>query len=211
MTSGQTLFSRFRLSEQKKIEDTYNLFIWSNNAPLGYEFTGEFRVPVVGEYFLSSLRSGTAIESVTREDEDYPRLILRKIEDKPAAKPLTAAEVTEKFGKSVLEMFGYGRGLIDFPGFAYTGKIESVIAGEWYVDGAQRIQKLHSPQVSIGSYLTLVPTTPPLPRIVTFTLTEASEFAGDEARYMPREDGSMEPVDTKEIPSQYYYLREEQA
>jgi hypothetical protein len=120
-------------------------------------------------------------------------------------KGYTAAEVTERYGKNVLTMFGYREPLVDYPGFVYSGLLTNVNPGEWCVSmvGPRKWQN-HA----TSSYLTLIPTTPEQPRIVTFTLTAAEDFEDGEARYIQDDQGGFVTATGPEV-STYAYSRSE--
>lgn len=46
--------------------------------PAGYELTGEFRIPVIGESFLHSEGGGKVVQATTKYSDDSARLIVRK-------------------------------------------------------------------------------------------------------------------------------------
>jgi hypothetical protein len=200
--------------------------------PEGYEFTGEFRVGRVGDIYLTYDLSGPT-GPLRQADPDYPennRLILRKKDEKigpfipynsnpEAAKEMikpktyTAAEVFERYGRDLLNMYGYfnsgtRNNLMDYPGFAFTGRFEHVAPKAWFLsyDGPKQNT---APVTLLGLWLTLTPTEEPLPRIVSYNLMDAAEFEEDEARYLPNEKGEMTVVDPKEVPAARYYERQE--
>lgn len=122
-------------------------------------------------------------------------------------KGYTAAEVTERYGKNVLTMFGYRDPLVDYPGFVYSGLLTNVNPGEWFV-GVSGPRKLQSYFSSTSSWLTLIPTTPEQPRIVTFTLTAADDFEDGEPRYIQDDQGGFMTASGPEV-STYAYSRSE--
>ena len=161
--------------------------------PTGYEFTGEYRIGYSGETVMMHI--GTAL--TLNHTDHCCRMILRKIaEPEQLALPLTpkgytAAEVLARYGQNVLDVFGYRAGsLRDYPGFVYSGELTNVNPGEWYVY-AGKVMKYENLNRSVFSSLTLIPTTPPEPRIVTFTLTAPEDFEEGEAKYIQDDLGGF--------------------
>lgn len=223
------------------IHSTYgkSLYELDRTPPQGYEFTGEFRSPLQNEEFLTDGLTVIKAPSSTMF-ESCPRLILRKKEtvakkkdvinecaellakqatksiqaewDKQTApKTYTAAEVKEKFGESVMAVFGYPH-LKDLPGFAFTGKIEHPRKDQWFVAG----HSIAIPMRSIfdhhsTSYLTLIKLPDPTPRIITFTKMAAADFLEEEAAYLPAANGELIAVNRNEVEEEFYYERREVA
>lgn len=207
------------------------------NVPEGYEFTGEFRDPKFGEYVLL-----TGLNRACKVDFDWltpdPRLILRKKEevsadvisecaellanqaaksiraawDKQVTPPTyTAAEVKEKFGESVMAVFGY-KHLEDYPGFAFTGRIERPTMGQWYVTNHHGFRPVQSTiPFRSTSHLTLIKLPDTTPRIITFTKMAAADFLEEEAAYLPAANGELIAVNRNEVDEEFFYERREVA
>jgi hypothetical protein len=194
-------------------------------APEGYEFTGEFReVWVDDDWYLNADLKGAA--NCTKSGHCHPRfghkyhsisrksLILRPIAKKAEYRipitynapppPPTAEDIKEKFGRELLDTF-YGRPDViqDVPGFEFTGRLQSVPPGEWYLNTAGQA-KQSGAYGTVGLYLTLTKVAGP--RIITYTLTSREDLDGGEARYCPDDMGGM-MTDTSD--SSFVYTRSE--
>jgi hypothetical protein len=189
-------------------------------APEGYEFTGEFRKAVLGE----TLMTDWTHEAYTpREDtlQYYSeRLILRPIvkisavagpyvdfqalKDFGYTPPPTAEDIKERYGRELLDTF-YGRPDViqDVPGFTFTGRLQSVPPGDWYLNTAGQPKK-SGKYGTVGLYLTLNKIAGP--RIITYTLTALDDVAEGEAMYCQDDMGGMM---TDTLDTDYTYTRSE--
>jgi hypothetical protein len=210
----------FNRNEHDEIQKIYGKGTLSLHAPEGYEFTGEFRVPKWGDFMLTDTHnpwkpSGLSLDVLERHA--MKRLILRPVEKKVEVKVTApdlldyliydAASVKYRYGTPALSHF-YGLSLLsvlhDYPGFTYTGRLEHVEPRTWYLSTTG--PRMTQGYGLTGLYLTLEKTGPA--RIITYTLTDRNDLAGDEAAYTPADDGSM-MTDTSDGPTTY--TREEVA
>jgi hypothetical protein len=215
----------FYLHETCEIEKLYGKWYTDLIAPEGYEFTGEFRVGRKKECYLDRFTLGLC-GPIAQDDYDVrggtsKRLILRPIAKKtdlttdPSVDwykdytpvpppPPTAEDIKEKFGRELLDTF-YGRPDViqDVPGFEFTGRLQSVPPGEWYLNTAGQA-KQSGTYGTVGLYLTLTKVAGP--RIITYTLTSREDLDGGEARYCPDDMGGM-MTDTSD--SSFVYTRSE--
>jgi hypothetical protein len=186
------------------IEKLYGKPAYELTPPEGYEFTGEFRVARKGDWFMASSSLNLPLKGVWLENwptsvpEDC-RLILRPIETNygkgqtEVKRGFTAAEVTQKFGKEVVNFFVKMTELYDLPGFVYTGTLTCPALGDWYMSEYGVAYKATHNMYSLHFILEKIETAP---RIITYTLTDRADLEPGEAGYMPLEDGGMTPDNT---------------